>query len=257
MAEEFDADLRRSYIMDLVNKKGKVKVSELKNLLNISEVTIRSDLSQLETEGKLERIHGGAVATTGTYFTMDFNERMNRNTAEKKRIALMAVKQIQEGDALMINSGTTTLLFAKELKIFRSLKIVTNSLQIAQELSGYADFQVVLLGGKLNTKYSFSYGDDATEQIKRYHANKLILSVDGICGENGLSTYHYEETDIDRAMIKRAKKTIVLADFSKIGRETFSSIGDIHCVDSLITNAQADKKELDLIKEQGVSLIFC
>ena len=250
-----DITARRKSIVELLEKQGKVKVSELSRLFHISEVTIRNDLTELENEGLLDRVHGGAVSTNKAYYTMGFNERAAQYVPEKQQIAKAAVSFINPNDTIMINSGTTTFNIAKELRQFKGLTVVTNSLAIAQELSALPGFNVILLGGNYNPQYQFTYGEDAIQQLRLYKTYKLFLSADGVDSICGLTTHHYQEADVSRAMLERVNQTIIVADYSKIGRENFANIAPIDCVDKLITNETADKEILDVLRDKGVEII--
>ena len=252
---EQDITTRRKSILKLLEEQGKVRVSELSRMFQISEVTIRNDLTALENEGLLDRVHGGAVSTNKAYYTMGFNERIDQYVSEKQRIAKAALEMIQPNDTIMINSGTTTYFIARELKQLKSLTVVTNSLAVTQELSTLPGFNVVLLGGNYNPQYQFTYGEDAVQQLKRYKTDKLFLSADGVDSTCGLTTHHYQEADVSRAMLERVNQTIIVADYSKIGRENFANIAPIDCVDKLITNSTADREELDILREKGVEIV--
>lgn len=248
-------DSRRNSILEILNRTGKVRVSYLSEVLNTSEVTIRNDLSELEKNGYLERVPGGAVQTMKNYYNMDLQQRRNENSAEKQEIATIAASLIKDGDTLFINAGTTTYFTALELKRFKNLKIVTNSIAVAVELGCAPTFHVQLLGGNVNPQYSFTFGNNTLDQLKRYKADKVILSVDGVCCEEGLTTYHSEEAEVSKLMIERARTTIVVADYTKIGHESFSQIADLSAASYLVTNKRVDQELLNEIKTSGVSII--
>lgn len=252
--EEMNIEKRRNKIMELLTQKGKVKVVELSKLFGISEVTIRNDLSELEEAGLLERIHGGAVSTHKAYYNMSFHDRMRTNEAEKREIAAACASMISDGDTIMINSGTTTLFAIQELRSVKNLTIVTNSLSIAQEVINFNKANVILLGGNFNVQYQFTYGDDTLNQLKKYKADKLILSADGVSAEEGVTTYHYLESEVNRQMISRVNQTIVVADYTKIGRASFAHIDLIENIDFVITNKKASCDEIELIREKGVEV---
>lgn len=253
--EELNIEDRRKTILDILDEEGKVKVAELSRLFGISEVTIRNDLDMLEEGGLLERIHGGALSTYKSYYNMSLHDRMEANQDEKKKIAIEAASMISDGDTVFLGSGTTPIYVAREIKDLKNLIIVTNSLSIAQEV-GYSKYKrsIVMLGGNVNTEYQFVSGDDSIRQLKNYIADKLILSSDGVSAEFGVTTYHHLEAEINRMMIARAHKTIVVADYSKIGRSSFAHIEDIDRIDCLISNQNANKDEIEAIREKGVEI---
>lgn len=253
--DEIGIDDRRSSILEMLKENGKVKVNDLSRRFNISEVTIRNDLSELEQEGMLTRVHGGAVGTRKAYCNMSLNDRMSVNREEKQQIAKAVKNIIEDGDTLMLDSGTTTYFVARELTDIKNLTIVTNSLQVAEELSYQNNINVILLGGSLDPRYQFTYGDDAQNQLKKYRADKMIIAVDGVSVQSGLTTYHYLEAEISRQMITRANQTIVVADHTKIAREGFAHIDSITSIDTLVTNKKADKEELTAISELGIEVV--
>ena len=247
---------RRQKIMDLVKETGSVKVTELSEIFKTSEVTIRSDLADMEKKGLLTRIHGGAILSYKPYYSMDMTQRLETNQSEKVEIANKIAEMIEPNDTIMLNSGTTTLLAFRKFPQDYNLNIVTNSIAIALEASGNPNYNVVLIGGSLNTKYQFSFGADAVAQLRNYHADKFVLSVDGIDLANGFTTYYDKEAEVDRVMIEQSDKCIVAADFSKFSRRAFVKIADLSVADCIVTNLPADDKVVSELKEAGAKIVY-
>ncbi len=256
MAGELKIDSRRNRILEILRRDGQVRVSSLSEALGVTLVTIRSDLSALEQDGYLARTPGGAIQTTKNYYNMEFQRRKSERSERKKAIAFAAANLAQDGNTLFINSGTTTYFTAVELKRHKNLNVVTNSVSVAMELSDVPTFRILLLGGECNAQYSFTYGDNAKEQLARYSADWAILSIDGVCPEAGLTTYHAEEAMIDRMMMERAKKTMVVADSSKLGRESFSKVSGLDGVDCWVTDRAVDLALAERMRERGVEIQF-
>ena len=246
------AEDRRRAILDIINKDGSVRVAKLSRLFDISEVTIRADLADMEYKGLLSRVHGGAVSSYKPYYTMDLNQRMATNKEEKIVIAKKIASMTEENDTIMLNSGTTTLLVFRSLPRDRHLSIVTNSIAIALEAADNPNFNIILLGGLINSQYQFTFGDDANRQLKNYHADKLVLSVDGIDAENGFTTYYDKEAEIDRIMLEQSQLRIVAADFSKFNRTAFTKISDMGLADYIVTNEDAPDNIKQIITKQDV-----
>lgn len=234
---------RKQKILEILNRDGRVKVNELSALFEISEVTIRMDLADLEAKGLLSRVHGGAVSSYKSYYNMNMQQRLSANQDQKQAIANHIVGMIEEYDTIMINSGTTTLTVFRMFPLNMNLSIVTNSVAIALEAGSNPNFNVVLLGGSVNSKHQFIYGDDAIAQLEKYHADKLILSVDGITPDNGLTTFYNQEVELARIMLSHSATRIVAADSTKLGRTAFARISDIGEADYIITNADASAQE--------------
>ncbi len=254
MAGELKIDVRRKKILEILRRDGQVRVSQLSDMLGATVVTIRSDLDALEQDGYLERTQGGAIQTMKNYYNMEFQRRKQENMESKKAIAAAAAALVSDGDTLFINSGTTTYFTAVELKQRKNLNVVTNSISVAVELGGLPTFRVILLGGDISAQYSFTYGDDVKEQLSRYRANWAILSVDGVNPGTGITTYHAEESVIDRIMVERAQTPVIVADSSKLGRESFSRISPLAGGTVLVTDRAADPVLLARIKEEGVDV---
>ena len=251
--EQFE---RRQRIAELVNSKGKVKVTELSELFGISEVSIRTDLADLEAKGLLSRVHGGAVSSYKTYYNMDMQQRLSANRDNKDKIAIKVAQMIEDNDTVMLNSGTTTLSIFRRIPQSLNLSIVTNSIAIALEAAANPSFNVVLLGGSVYSKYQFVYGDTANAQLRGYHADKLILSVDGINAENGFTTYYDLEAELDRILLSNSATRIVAADSSKLGRTAFKHIAPITDADYIITNSDSSTDDdIAELKEYNPNII--
>lgn len=246
---------RRAQIQAIMSREGKVRVLDLSRLFNISAVTIRNDLAEMERAGLVDRVHGGAVSTNKSYYAMTDKERMVTNEREKRAIAECAGQLVNEGDTLFINSGTTSLYLASEIKRINNILVITNSPLVAQEL-GYSPFcDVILIGGNYSGRYRFTYGDDAVNQLAKYRADKFFLSCDGIHDEAGITTYHHLEADINRQFMQNARLTLAVADYSKIGRVSRIHVNAISCLDTLITNQSANQGILEAIRAQDVEII--
>ena len=250
-------DQRRKKILELLARNGQVRVSELAVELGATPVTIRNDLAALEQDSYIERVSGGAVQRVNTFFNMELHTHHQGNVDIKKQIAAATAALVSDGENLFINSGTTTYFTAIELKKRKNLNIVTNYLPVAMELATVPGFTVVLLGGQLNVVDSFIYGTSAIEQLRQYKADKTILSIDGISADTGLTTYHANEAVINRTMIERSRETIITADHTKVGYESFSFVSDLNDGLSLVTDGPGeDNSHLEGIKKAGVRIFF-
>lgn len=257
MNDGLKLDSRRQTITELLARDGRVRVSALAEVLSVSEVTIRNDLAQLEREGLLERIPGGAVQTSGSYYDIDFMSRKRTNADLKAKMAEGVASLVADGETIMINSGTTTYFAATAISKLRGIKIVTNSIPVAMELGGLPNIRVILLGGAINTQFSFTYGDDTLTQLDQYRAATAILSVDGVSVKHGLTTYHSEEIAVNRRMMEHSGKTIVVADSVKLGRESFSYLCPTGQIRHLVTDGGADPRLVSELRAQGTDVLVC
>ena len=245
---------RREEIIALIHENGKVKVSDLSERYGISEVSIRKDLEVLEAEGHLSRVHGGAIGLNKLYVNMDLSERFRTNAVSKKRLAELAAKFIEDNDTIMMNAGTTLTYVLRAIRDKKNINIVTNSVQNATEAALYQNFNVILLGGEIDSKYQFTHGNDAIRQVENYHATKCILSVDGICASSGLTLYYSNEAALVKKMIESSSKVIVTADSSKIGKNVFARVCDASKTDVLVTTVSDNREELNALSKLGVEI---
>ena len=248
-------DKRKDKILEILKKNGTVRVTNLSKTLNVSEVTVRNYLTDMESKGLLTRVHGGAIFSYRPYSSMNLNQRLETNRQIKERIAKKAANLVKPNDTVMLNAGTTTLLAFRYLPYDYNLNIVTNSISIALEGSGNPNYNIVLIGGTINSKYQFTYGEDAIEILKKYHADKLILSVDGVDMKNGFSTYYAEETQVDKAMIEQSDSCIIVADNSKFGKNAFSKVYDLNVADYIVTDTDFDIADAKLMAKLGIKII--
>ena len=247
-------DIRRKRILEQLRLDGKVSVVQLSEALDVTPVTIRNDLAMLEQEGQVVRIQGGAIQVPGTVDYSAAQTAADSYAHEKQRIAQAAAKLVRDGDTLFINSGTTTEYVAEALSARRNLNVVTNSLAVAKRLGATASMRVVLIGGEINAQYGFTYGVDAEEQLRRYQAEWAILSVDGVSARGGVTSFHAEETNIDRMMIERSKRVIIAADHTKISQAGFTRVSECGANTCLVTDG-GDTAALAALAEMDVKLI--
>jgi len=249
------ADERKQKILDLIKKYGVVKVAELSQIFNVSEVTVRNYLTDMESMGLLTRTHGGAISSYKPYYSMNFNQRLETNQSAKELIGKKIAEMIEPNDTIMLNAGTTTLLVFRNLPADYHLTIITNSISIALEASENPNYNIVLIGGSVNTKYQFTFGFDATSNLRNYHADKLILSVDGIDFDSGFSTYHYEEVDVDKHMLEQSSVCIIAADQSKFGRNATINISNLTAANYIVTDYDFNNEVKQLLYENNITAI--
>lgn len=248
---------RRAKILDELESKGEVSVSELSKMFNISEVTIRNDLGHLEKQNMLIRARGGAIKIKYQRNGIDpsFSDKQKEFLKEKQLIAKEAVKLIEEGDTIVLDSGTTTTEIAKNLQQFNNLTIITNALNIASILSEYEGFNIFMPGGSLRKKSLSLVGVLADENFEKFYCDKLFLGADGFDTNHGLSTPNSEEAHLNQIMIKISKKVIVVADSSKFERRRFAFIGPVSNVDVVITDSRIKEEDKVRLEKNGVEVV--
>ncbi|MDA0989272.1 MAG: DeoR/GlpR family DNA-binding transcription regulator [Verrucomicrobia bacterium] len=229
-------ELRRTQIEDLARAKTKVQVEELASLLKTSRETIRRDLALLSEQGRVRKIHGGAIYTQ----TAQENPPALRSglaCAEKQMIGHAAAGLFRDGDSLLIDSGSTTAAFAQELAIMGSFSVITNSVLVAQAFSTPSSkTEAFLLGGKYFGEGRESLGSLTLEQIERVSADHVVLTIGAIDEAGQFMDFNADEGYVARAMIKRSARVTVLADWSKFGRRAMFQVCDATEVDCLVTD---------------------
>ena len=229
---------RRALIMRMLEQKQEVQVTELSRNTGISEVTIRKDLTILQNRNLLVRTRGGAMRKPVENLNEDTAISTKRmfNFKEKQRIGEEAAKMIQEGDFIMLDSGTTTLEVARHLDRFQHLHIITNAMNIAAELANYKRFDIVLLGGNVRVNSHSVVGPIALSTMKNFSRYKLFLGVDSFSLEHGLSTPSMEEALLNQVMIQQADQVIAVFDSSKFNKRSFVHIADPAQLTTIITD---------------------
>lgn len=248
-------DERRQHILSLVQHQGRVLVGELSRALAISQITIRKDLEYLQSKGLIQRTHGGALRLqSGALFDPSLQEKQKQHSQEKHRIAVAAAAMVEEGQCVILDSGTTTTAIAHELKRFTQLTVITNAVNIAADLSN-GDLEVILIGGALR-KNSFSLvGPLAEDMLEEMHADILFLGVDGFDPEVGVTTPNFLESRVNRAMVKAARRVVVVCDSTKFSRRSLSRIvppSAIHCV---VTDKGLPRNVEEALRAQNIEVI--
>ncbi|MGH4050735.1 MAG: DeoR/GlpR family DNA-binding transcription regulator [Clostridium sp.] len=246
---------RKSKILDSLNKYGKVKVCDLSQQYEVSEVTIRRDLQELEEDKLIKRVHGGAILNDNTKFEPTFSEKIDKFYDEKESVGKFAASLIMDGDTIALDAGTTTLSIAKNI-LAKNITVLTNSLDIAYELLKKRDVEVIVIGGTLRWETRAMVGPVADNLLKNFRVDKAFIGTNGICITNGLTTPNINEANTKLEMIKIAKQTIVVCDHTKFGLVSFSKIVDIDNVDVIITDDQLDEKLLEKFEEKDVKIII-
>lgn len=229
---------RHQKIIELVNQSKSIRVSELSDVFSVTEETIRRDLEKLEVQGKLMRSHGGAVSVDPIKTKeVSYQEREITNVNEKRQIALEAVKQVQEGDKIILDASSTAWYMAKELPDM-DIIVLTNSIKVATELSTKKQIIVISTGGILRAE-SLSYvGPLAESSLESYHVNKAFVSCKGFHFEHGMSESSEQQARVKQMMINIAETIYIMIDHSKFGIQTFSRFGNLDQIDYIITDHQ-------------------
>lgn len=251
---------RRRKIIEIVQETGGRSVTDLCDLFEVSEMTIRRDLRDLDREGMLRRVHGGAVSNIGRSYEPPYTVRTTRNDAKKRAIGRLAAGLVQDGDSLALDVGTTTIEIAQALQGKRNLTIVTASLPIANEivsnLSLTSDVRLILTGGIVRPGELSMIGNIAAQTYSDFHVDKAFIGVGGISLEDGLTEYNLEDAMVKKPMIHNAHQRIVVADSSKFGRTTFTSIAPLTVANIIITDSDLPRDMLKSLHDLGIEVLL-
>ncbi len=251
MAEE-----RRMQILQIVRSEGRAKVNELARRFKTSAVTIRSDLNELHQRGVIQRSHGGAVIQDTIFRESPVQERLNNQSKEKQRIGVLAATLVQEGETIILDSGTTTLEIARHLHNIRNLQVLTNGLNIAVELLGSRTIQTIIMGGSVRNDSASVVGRATEDMLEQFSADKLFLCGAGCDPDFGVSGTNLDETMANRAMLRAAREIIVVADSSKFRKRSMSLIASFSEVDLVISDAGLPPEMQDRIRSFGCKLVL-
>ena len=247
---------RHEMIMEELIKHGSVQVSDLVSKLNVSAVTVRKDLTDLEKSDKLYRSHGKAVLVNPYINNRPVNEKEKLAADEKHAIGREAARLITRNDSICIASGTTVHALARNIQPIQKLTVVSASLAVSNILSQHDNIDIIQLGGMLRHSSLSVVGEFAMRVLAQCSFSKLFLGVDGIDMDYGITTTEMREASLNQKMIAAAQKTIVLADSSKFGRRGFAKIADIDAVDFIITDAGVSPKVVKRVEDRGIELII-
>jgi DeoR family fructose operon transcriptional repressor len=247
---------RRSKILASLALKGKVKVQELSKSFGVSEVTIRRDLASLDKDGLLERAHGGAVSSSKSRYELSFEQKIRTNMAQKVAIASKALSLIDDGDTIMLDSGTTTFQLAKLLGEKKNLTVVTNAINMVSELSAVSDLTLVLIGGFYKPTTGATIGPLVINALKNIHVDKFFIGCNSITLAGGLMTPDMIDAETRKAMISASAHVIVLADSSKFGKTSFVTVAQVEEIDLIISDNRLDVRTCQAFEESGVEVVL-
>lgn len=245
---------RRSRILEYVALNGEASVGELATRFGVSEDTVRRDLERLDGVGALKRTHGGAhsLQPTATLDSLETRGAIHRDA--KRVIARIAAGQVEDGDTLLLNGGTTTLEVARELGAHQGLTVITPSPAVAQAVPTASAHTVHLLGGRWYPEFEVVIGPVALPGTRRLNVDTLVLGAAGVSA-SGFSIPNLEEAEMLQEMIRAAARVIVVADSSKFGRNALAMIASFDDVDMLITES-TPPPELRRVAEERNTLIL-
>lgn len=246
---------RRNQIRAIIRERGSVRVVELSELFEVSGLTIRRDLELLEREDVLERTHGGAVCSQRMRRPPLYTEKGRLHPEEKRKIGAAAASLVEDGDTLLVGSGSTTLQIFQHLGAYNNLRVMTTNMGAVPEMHGM-DLDLIMIGGQYTAQSNSVIGPLATLGLRQVYANKCFIGVDGISLKYGLTNPLFQWAEVLRLMIERTRgEVVVVADHSKFGVVADFVIAAIEQVDVLVVDGKFDENYRDDLEELGVQII--
>jgi DeoR family transcriptional regulator of aga operon len=249
---------RRREVLEMINRQGRVVISDLSRHFKVSSVTVRADINALSKRDLLVRSHGGAIRQTDVAVDFPLDVKESQHHDEKVRIGQAAAALLQEGQTVLLDSGTTTLEVARAIrkrKLSR-VTVVTNSLSAAWELSNVTDINLIMIGGVLRHISRSFAGPQAQKMIAELRVDHFFLGVDGIDPEVGPMTPDILEAELNAIMIRSAREVTVVTDSSKIGRSSLSLIAPIQSVHRIITDSGITPRHAEMLKVRGIQVVI-
>lgn len=249
---------RFTKISEILKTEGNASTKYLAAILQVSEATIRRDLTELARRESfpIERVHGGAIySLEKSGLEPMFNIKLSQSMEEKKKVAKLAAELAEDGDTVILDSGTTAYHLASELAKKKGIKIITADIKIAEKLGRYPNVQTIIIGGEVRPGYFSIGGEMATRYLGEFRADKGFLSTDG-WDLNGTYNSSIFEVGIKRSMIKSSTKTYLIADYDKFGKVALIKVADIEEFETIIVDKPPPENILKSLEEKKIKIIF-
>ncbi|WP_054955190.1 DeoR/GlpR family DNA-binding transcription regulator [Paenibacillus dakarensis] len=245
---------RRKKILENLGREDRVEVPVLAEEFHVSTETIRRDLERLDREGKLKKVYGGAVKVRSDSLELPFEEKTQLYAKEKAAIGRFAASMVEDGDTLMLGSGTTTIEIIRNLTNCRDVTIVTHSTPTMLLAMEIFPGKIIFIGGEVNKRQKSMSGPLAELMLKQLRVNKAFISVGGLSIAEGITDYELSEVNISRKMMERADECVILADSSKFGKATFANVCSLDEVYAIITDRQVSQEWRQYLAEKDIAL---
>ncbi len=243
---------RRNLILEKLQAEKRVVVSELSQLYNVSEETIRRDLDKLEKEGLAIKSYGGAVINEDISIDLPFNVRKNQNVSGKQKMAEIVASMVHDGDHIFLDASTTAVFVAKALKERERLTVITNSMEILLELSDVSGWNIISTGGVMKEGYLAFLGSRTEESIRSYFVDKVIFSCKALDKDWGIMESQEAFGSTKKAMMSSGKEKILVIDSTKFDQTAFSVAGKLRDVDIVVTDREPSERWLNYFKKLSI-----
>ena len=249
------AEERQQHIAAAARAMGRVEVAELAAELSVTTETVRRDLTVLERQGVLRRVHGGAIPVERLGFEPGLAARHGVMTAETERIAKAALAELPAEGAILLDAGTTTVRLAEALPVDRQLTVVTNAVPVASVLAGRSNVTVLLIGGRVRGRTLAAVDSWATDALAQTYVDVAFIGTNGVSVVRGLTTPDNAEAAVKRAMIASARRAVLVADHTKVGADHLCRFGDLADIDTFITDSGLDGRTAAELESLGPRVV--
>jgi DeoR/GlpR family transcriptional regulator of sugar metabolism len=247
---------RQIWIRKLVDGEGSVTVNEVSERLGVSEATIRRDLEEMNERGWIYRTHGGAVRVDRALREPPINQRLQEQSDEKQRIGRAAAQLIQDGETIFLGSSTTVLEVARNIPDHITLKVITNSIPIVNELASHPNIEIIVIGGSLRQSELSLVGHFAEQMVQEFRADKVFMGIRAIDLTNGFTNDDLQESILDRKIMNLAPKVIIAADHTKFGRVSTVLVGPISTAHIIVTDQLTPYQILEDLRKIDIEVIL-
>lgn len=247
---------RQSRIARLIAERQTISITELRDLFNVSDMTIYRDLRRLEERGILQRTHGGAILLKHPPGDLPYYAREHEQVEEKSAIARLAASLVNDGETIVLDAGTTIASLARLLTHKQDLTVITNSLHVLNELAGADGVTVITTGGSLWKPTMSMVGPVAVSTLRRFAADKAFLATPAISLEAGITNSNLYEAEVKATMIEIAREKFLLVDHTKFGRISYAVVAPLTSFDKLVTDDGTPAETVAKLREQGLDVLI-
>lgn len=248
-------EIRFRYIIERLDSHDYISVNDLSDKFNVSRMTVRRDLNDLEKKGLLIRKHGGAVRSEVISSIFSFDKRLEKNRANKEYICSLAARYIENGDVVFLDCGSTLYHLTRYIIEKNDIRVITASLPVVAELIHYPHIRITLIGGDVIHERRATYGPFIGEVMDKYHADKAFIGADGVSLQKGTTSYDEKEAQVTNGMARNADSVYLLCDSSKLERDSFYTCTPLDRIDEIVTDRDLGSDILELYSGNNIKIL--
>jgi DeoR/GlpR family transcriptional regulator of sugar metabolism len=249
-----DRRSRQQLIIERLEQRGRIRISELTEQIGVSEMTIRRDLEALERDGLLKRVHGGATSAMSRSYEPMYSARSRLELGAKEAIGALAAELVRDGDTCVVDGGTTGLAVARAFHGRENITICTTSLRIAQELADEPGIRLMIVGGVVRRGEHSIVGDLVDAAFDTLRFDVLFLTASGVALDDGITEWNLDDARVKRSAIRSARRRVLVADATKFGKVAFSRVCDLDAMDAVVTDSRVPADFVRALGERDIEL---